>query len=147
MDNIFEAAGAERLIQRINQLHEHSERKWGKMNVSQMLIHCAYAFEDNTPKPTKFTLLLIRLFRKKTVVGDKPYRKNMLTARAFSTLDNDVDFAVGKERLINGIKKINALGFAHFDNRKHTVFGKLTGFEWNTFFVKHLDHHLRQFGV
>ncbi|MBP9797478.1 MAG: DUF1569 domain-containing protein, partial [Chitinophagales bacterium] len=30
---------------------------------------------------------------------------------------------------------------------KHPFFGKLSPEEWDTLTVKHLDHHLRQFGV
>ncbi len=147
MESVFEESGVNQLIERINNLDENSQALWGKMNVSQMLVHCAYAFEDVSPKASIISQLLIKLFRRSTVIGSKPYRKNMATAKAFSTLNKNPDFDIEKERLIRGISRIHHLGVDHFDNRRHTIFGRLSADEWNTFFSKHLDHHLRQFGV
>lgn len=45
------------------------------------------------------------------------------------------------------IKKTADLGESYFDGKENRSFGKLTKEEWNTLFAKHLDHHLRQFGV
>lgn len=146
MVNIFEQSGVNKFIERINKLESNSKALWGKMNVSQMLVHCSYAFEDNTPKARWFEKLLIKLFRRKTVIGDRPYKQNMITAKAFQ-ITGSYDFEEQKERLIRGINRIQQLGFEHFDGKEHGIFGKLDGHTWNNFFTKHLDHHLRQFGV
>ena len=35
----------------------------------------------------------------------------------------------------------------YFNNKENHSFGRLTKEEWNRMFYKHLDHHLKQFGV
>jgi hypothetical protein len=39
MQNVFDAKEAQQYIDRINQLTPETQRKWGKMSVSQMLAH------------------------------------------------------------------------------------------------------------
>jgi hypothetical protein len=34
-----------------------------------------------------------------------------------------------------------------FDTRDRAVFGRISGRSWGALQYKHLDHHLRQFGV
>ncbi|NER14629.1 DUF1569 domain-containing protein [Leptobacterium flavescens] len=146
MKSIFNKTGSDEFIERINNLKADTKGKWGKMEVSQMLAHCAYAFEDNSPRPKVIARLLIRFFAKSTVVGKKPYKRNMKTSPAFIVKDKR-DFETERTRLIKGIEKVQGLGEDYFNNRKHPVFGRMNSKEWNNFFSKHLDHHLKQFGV
>jgi hypothetical protein len=44
MQNVFDAKEAQQYIDRINQLTPETQRKWGKMSVSQMLAHCNVAY-------------------------------------------------------------------------------------------------------
>ena len=146
MPKLFEKEGAAQFVKRINQLHSDTVAKWGKMNVAQMLAHCAMAFEDNSPRPNFFTRLMIRVLVKRTVVGDKAYQKNMPTSSAF-TINDKRDFEMERQRLIQLIEQTQKKGASYFINRTHPVFGKLSAAEWDNCFAKHLDHHLRQFGV
>ena len=143
---IFEKGGASEYINRIKKLNANSPALWGKMNVAQMLAHCSPAFENNAPMPNLFTRFIIRFLVKSTVAGKKPYKKNMRTSKSFM-ITNKRDFEKEKNRLIGHLEKLETLGTAHFKNRKHPVFGKLSLEEWHNVFAKHLDHHLRQFGV
>ena len=45
------------------------------------------------------------------------------------------------------IRELSAAGEKGCDGRVHPFFGRLTGAEWGISQFKHLDHHLRQFGV
>ena len=150
MKNIFEAKETEAVISRINNLSPTTKPKWGKMSADQMLAHCNVAyemtFEDKHPKPNGFTKFMLNVFVKKTVVGDKPYKKNSRTAPQFIIADAK-HFVEEKARLIDYINKTQGLGAAHFDGKASHSFGALTTQEWNTMFYKHLDHHLNQFGV
>ena len=146
MDSIFEKKIAQRFINRIDILTSNSTGNWGEMSVSQMLAHCSAAFEDNSSGPNLITRLILRSFVRKIVIGNRPYKKNMKTAEAFVVTD-DRDFNEEKMRLIRSIEKIQELGTKYFENRKHPVFGNITIKEWNIFFSKHLNHHLKQFGV
>nr|MBI1232173.1 DUF1569 domain-containing protein [Cytophagales bacterium] len=137
-------------IQRIDRLNPTSQTLWGKMNVAQMLAHCnvtyEMAFENKHSKPNFFMGLILKAFVKKMVVNDTPYKKNVQTAPAFIIAD-ERDFEVEKVRLIQYLHKTVELGENHFDGRESLSFGKLSSGEWNNMFYKHLDHHLKQFGV
>ena len=82
--NIFTKPVVDELIGRINNLKPDTKQLWGKMSVDQMLAHCNVAYEmvydNNHPKPNFLVKLLINLFAKGFVIGDKPYKKNGPTA-------------------------------------------------------------------
>ncbi|MBI2259584.1 MAG: DUF1569 domain-containing protein [Flavobacteriia bacterium] len=148
--NIFTSEVSNQIIDRINKLSNESPTLWGKMNVAQMFAHCnvsyEYIFTDKHPKPNFFTKLMLKLFVKNTVVGDKKYKKNNPTAPPFKISDQRV-FEKEKNLLIENIIKVKDLGENHFDGKESHSFGVLNKNEWNNMFYKHLDHHLAQFGV
>ncbi len=150
MKNIFDKSTTEEIISRINLLKPTSERVWGKMNVAQMLAHCnvtyEMVYENIHPEPNPITKLILKLFVKSGVVGEKPYKHGLPTASQF-LMKEDKDFENEKNRLLHYIKKTQELGESHFHNKESLSFGKLTKQEWNNMFYKHLDHHLSQFGV
>jgi LPS sulfotransferase NodH len=45
------------------------------------------------------------------------------------------------------IERFAAAGLAGCTMHPHSFFGRLTPQEWAVLMYKHLDHHLRQFGV
>ncbi|HET8737076.1 MAG TPA: DUF1569 domain-containing protein [Pricia sp.] len=148
--NLFDEKEAQETVGRIKALTPESQPEWGKMNVSEMLAHCNVAYElvytDKHPQPNAIQKFLVQVFAKKIVVGPKPYKKNLRTAPVFLITDAR-DFETEKQRLIEHIGKTQKLGAEHFDRKENHAFGKLNATEWNTMFSKHLDHHLRQFGV
>ncbi|MCF3111288.1 DUF1569 domain-containing protein [Niabella sp. CC-SYL272] len=150
MTNIFSPEGAQTMINRIEQLTPESKPLWGKMSVGQMLAHLCVMYEtvytDKYPKPKGFLKWIMKTFIKKTVVGDAPYKRNIKTAPHF-LITSPRDFDREKTRLIDYIRQTQELGGTHFDGKESHSFGPLTQMEWNTMFSKHLDHHLRQFGV
>ncbi len=150
MKNIFDQKESEEVIDRINKLTSETKSSWGKMNVAQMLAHCnvvyELVYEDKHPKPGGIKKLVIKLFAKPIVVGEKPYKKNGMTAPQFVIADSR-EFEKEKTRLVNYILKTQELGREHFNNKESHSFGPLSDKEWNTMFYKHLDHHLIQFGV
>lgn len=150
MKNIFDAKVTNELIDRIHKLEPTTRPQWGKMSADQMLAHCnvtyEMAFEDKHKKPNGLTKLMLKLFVKNTVVGEKPYKRNSRTAPQFLIVDAR-NFEAEKERLVAYLQKTQNLGEAYFDGRESHSFGKLTKQEWNNMFYKHLHHHLTQFGV
>lgn len=148
--NIFTKEVSDKMIDRIYNLTPETKAQWGTMTVAQMLAHCNVAYElhyDNSHKrPNAFARFMIKLFAKKIVTGDKPYKRNSRTAPVF-VMKDDKDFEKEKKRLVDYIQKTQQLGEAHFDGKENLSFGKLTKSEWNNLFYKHLDHHLNQFGV
>ncbi len=150
MKNIFTKQITEEVIGRINNLTVETQPTWGKMNVAQMLAHCAVAYEgvytDKFPKPNAFVRFMLKTFVKKQVVSEKPYAKNGRTAPQFLITDTR-DFEIEKQKLVDCIVKTQELGEEHFNGKESHSLGKLTKEEWNNLFYKHLDHHLNQFRV
>ena len=150
MKNMFDLKESTEVIDRINQLTTDTKSLWGKMSVDQMLAHCNvpydFVYTNKYPKPNAFKKFMVTLFAKKMVVGDKPYPKNSRTAPEFIIVD-EKNFDAEKKQLVKNIEKTQNLGESHFDNKESHSFGALSKQEWNTMFFKHLDHHLKQFGV
>ncbi|MBB6632612.1 DUF1569 domain-containing protein [Cohnella thailandensis] len=57
------------------------------------------------------------------------------------------DFNVEKEKLIRKITTFQINGPEKCTTQPHPFFGKFSPEEWRKGIYKHLDHHLRQFGV
>jgi len=150
INNIFKADAVETITSRIKKLNQDSQPQWGKMNVAQMLAHLNITYEmvftNKHPKPKGLMKIILKLFIKKLVTGDKPYKKSSQTAPAFIISDTR-DFNKEQERLIAHINQVNDLGEKHFEGKESLSFGRLTVGEWNNMFYKHLNHHLEQFGV
>lgn len=147
MRSFFEAGVNEELTSRLNQLGPESKAKWGKMNVAQMLHHCQMPLNiilgknDYGLKPNWF----INLLFKKTMYNDKPWRKNLPTAKGFSVTD-DKDFDTEKAEMDSLLNELHGQREkTHWQD--HPAFGKLTKDQWGKMQYKHLDHHFRQFGV
>lgn len=150
MKNVFNQADVAEIIARLDKLTANSQPLWGKMAVGQMLAHCNVTYEmvyDNKhEKPNAFVRLILKLFVKKQVVGDVPYKQNGQTAPQF-VIKESKDFAAEKQRLLAYINKTLQLGENHFEGKESLSFGVLSKNEWNTMFYKHIDHHFKQFGV
>lgn len=149
--NIFEKEVSDEIINRINQLSSNQKAIWGTMSVDKMLAHCNVTYDytynpEKFKKPSAFKKFLLKNLIKKFVVSDKAYKPNGRTAPDF-IITEDKNFDNEKSLLIENINKTQQLGANHFDNKENFSFGKMTTNEWNTMFYKHLDHHLRQFGV
>jgi hypothetical protein len=150
MKDIFNQTTTTELIERINNLNSKSPSKWGKMSVDKMLAHCnvtyEMAYENIHKKPNLFMRFLLRIFVKKFVVNEIPYKKNIQTAPEFIIKDSK-KFDIEKNRLIEYLIKTEQLGATYFEDKESHSFGKLSAKEWSNLFYKHLDHHLTQFGV
>jgi hypothetical protein len=146
MKSIFEETTYNTVIARINSLHENSERQWGKMTVAQMAWHCQFPFVIGIKNKNNGNgNLFVRLFFKKQMFTDKPFRKNLPTVPNLKT-KKEKDLPTEK-----AILRQLVTDFYDCRNRKdwnpHPLFGKLTHEQWGKMEYKHVDHHLTQFGV
>ena len=150
MKNIFKKEVTNEVIERIEKLTSNSQPLWGEMSVGKMLAHCCVTYEmvytDKHKKPNGFVKMMLKLFVKNAVVSEKAYAKNGKTAPQF-IIKEDKNFDAEKQRLIDFMIKTQELGESHFDAKESHSFGKLSVSQWNNMFYKHLDHHLKQFGV
>lgn len=145
--NLFEAAVKQEIINRINKLTPESQRQWGKMNVSQMLAHLqipmGVALGTDTVKGNWLMKMILPLFKKK-LYDETPWKQGLPTDKSFVMTGLEKDFNAEKKQLLN---KIDLFTETNMVNEKHPVFGKLTKEQWSKATWKHIDHHLRQFGV
>jgi hypothetical protein len=151
LPSIFESSTTFSLHERINSLTPQTVPIWGKMNVGQMLSHCQVIYQqilgENKQKPAPFTAWMLRTFFKKSMVNDVPYKPNLPTAPAFVRLGQEFDFVAERQKLKNYITQIQELGPEKMASIPSLTLKKLSAREWNNLIYKHIDHHLKQFGV
>ena len=149
MKSLFNPPDREALAHRLATLESGTLRQWGRMDPAQMLLHCARGLEAATgDRPMKQVILgkLITPFIRGMVLGERPFRKNSPTDPTFVVADAR-DFEAERIRLATLIDRFVQRGPESAGKATHTVFGRLNGDEWGRLMHKHLDHHLRQFGV
>ena len=146
--NLFDQSTCQEIIDRLNKLSSTSERQWGKMTAAQMLAHCKEAYKvPLTSKPLKkHPLSFIGWIFKKQLFNIKPYKQNLPTAPNF-IIKEEKDFDKEKAEMLSIVKAFHEKGAAGVGDKVHPLFGKLTAEQWGLSMWKHLDHHLRQFGV
>jgi hypothetical protein len=149
MKSMFEPGTLDEIARRAGSLNAGTRHLWGTMNVAQMLAHCAVTLEVATGEREVPRLLIGRLIGplfKKRYHDDSEFRRNGPTNPSFVVTD-ERDFARERERLLRLTREFSEGGEAMCTTRPHSFFGSLTPGEWGKGVYKHLDHHLRQFGV
>jgi hypothetical protein len=150
MKNLFEAGRVEEVKERMAQLRPDSERLWGKMNAAQALAHCSSAVEwavgDRIPPRMFLGRIMGRIVKPLVLGNNEPMRRNSPTAKDLVVRD-ERDLEAERGRLRGLIDRFAAAGPKGCTTHPHSFFGRLTPEEWATLMYKHLDHHLRQFGV
>ena len=150
MKDLFDAARVEEVKQRIARLRPDSQRQWGKMNAPQALAHCSRGFElasgDLRPPRVLIGRIIGPIIRPKVFENDEPLRRNSPTVKGL-VIQDDRDLAEERARLYGVIDRFVAAGPKGCTTHPHSFFGPLTPEEWAILMYKHLDHHLRQFGV
>ncbi|MFP5211715.1 MAG: DUF1569 domain-containing protein [Acidobacteriota bacterium] len=153
MKNLFDPTLAEDIKRRIMRLNPESERQWGTMTVAQTLAHCTAGIQMATgvinPRRASFPANVIGLAIKPLVFGDdKPMRRNSPSSpELFSADTGRCDFERERTQLIATIHDFTDKGAAGCSQHPHPFFGPLKPQQWAILMYKHLDHHLRQFGV
>ncbi|MFS0724823.1 DUF1569 domain-containing protein [Paenibacillus sp. 1P07SE] len=149
MKNLYNKSDAAEILSRIERLTPHTSPQWGSMKPAQMLAHCS-AFQD-IPMGNSFPSrgLLGRLvggFAKPAFYNDKPLPHNMSTIPTI-LISDERDFEEEKEKLKLKIATFQSDGPKKCSSHPHPFFGRLTAEQWGMGIYKHLDHHLKQFGV
>lgn len=149
MHKLNEPVVVREITERINNLRADSARKRGKMNVAQMLAHCSVAMENSLGDRIIKQGLMGKIFgalAKKSMMGPKPAKAGMPTDPNF-VVQGDEDFATEQQRLANLVSRFATTDADTLARNQHPFFGKMTADDWGILNYKHLDHHLRQFGV
>ncbi|MCE9593864.1 MAG: DUF1569 domain-containing protein [Planctomycetes bacterium] len=147
--SLFVAADRQEMLARVARLTASTKPAWGKLNVAQMCAHCQ--------APLNVALGELRLKRgligilfgglaKKKLLSPEPWKPGLPTAPEFRVVDPR-DFAREHRALTELVRRFGEGGPSKLTQEPHPFFGPLTVEQWSELQWRHLDHHLRQFGV
>ena len=152
MKNLFKEEDHTTIFRRINQLTKDHQAHWGKMNVTQMLCHCAdqlrlaMGFIEVKPKTNFFK----RTFLKRFALWFRVPKNRAETLDEINQVKGNGTPSVSfVDDRVNLVKLMNLFleQPEDYEWTPHPTFGKLSRKEWGRLAYQHLDHHLRQFGV
>jgi len=149
MESLFVPADREALSLRLAALEADSPRRWGKMDPAQMLHHCACGLEAATgdrPMKQRFLGRLLAPLIKSLALGKRPFGRNSPTDPSF-IVKGSRNFDLERTRFATILDRFVQRGPEGAAKATHAFFGKLSGEAWGRLMWKHLDHHMRQFGV
>jgi hypothetical protein len=146
--SLFEREAREELVRRMESIDPRRGPLWGKMNAGQMLAHIIASLRMSTgelPTKPKRTPLKNPLGRWLIIYGMKTWPHGAPSAPellADPPAEWDADLARFRELLEEAGTRSPAGEWP-----PHPAFGRLTGTQWGHLGYKHVEHHLRQFGV
>ncbi|HYD91420.1 MAG TPA: DUF1569 domain-containing protein [Flavobacterium sp.] len=149
MESLFDKQGNQNIVDRINQLTPITLSQWGKMTVSQMLEHCQQpikvSFGTLELKPNLISFLFGKSAKRQMLTQPR-FKKSLPTVKEFKII-HEPNFEEARKQLIEMVSKYADEGHSAIKVSKHPFFGNMTMEEWDILQWKHLDHHLKQFGV
>ena len=147
MNSLWKEASRRDLLARATKLSPDSRPLWGKFTVDRMLAHLVDSLRMGSGElPTKSKRLAMRRWPLNVLlVYIVPWPKGVPTARellARSPEKFEIELAT-LERYIDAFGR----SADRRDWPEHPAFGKLSPKAWGRLTYRHVDHHLRQFGV
>ncbi|WP_336958438.1 DUF1569 domain-containing protein [Chryseobacterium contaminans] len=147
--NLLKKETADLIIARVNNLSAIHQPQWGIMTAAEMLLHCnscnrQILEEERGNKKTQPKQYLLRILALYIAPG---FKKNIQGEAEHNTKGkaNDLDFEKYKSEFVELISQFP------FNTKpltlSHPAFGNISTKEWGIAAYKHMDHHLRQFGV
>lgn len=150
INNLYDPTAVSEIMARIEKLTPASRGQWGKMNVAQMLAHCNISLETamgkNVLPPAFFLGRLIGKMMRAGALSEKPFGKGAPSDKSY-VFEAGLDFDEQKIKVKASLQAFMQDGPAGCTTHPHPFFGHFTPGEWAVFQWKHMDHHLRQFGV
>ena len=148
MAQLHDSRDRAEIVRRLRALRPESERRWGKMSVTQMLWHVNEAMEGALGRiqaePTRILPLPRPLL--KFLVLNAPWGKGAPTLKRWIPQAESYDFVSERDRCCRLVEEIasKSIGAAWPDS---PTLGKMSGRDVSRLHAKHLSHHLKQFGV
>lgn len=136
------------LIARLDRLTPHATPLWGRMNAQQMLAHLVDGLRmaaGELPVSPKYLLPLRYFPVKHLMIYVLPFPRNVPTAPELRSRPPE---SIDVERMkVKELLETLAAFPADAPRADHPIFGTMTTAHWGALGHKHIDHHLRQFGV
>ena len=147
MPMLHDAQFREETKKRLRALTPQTGRRWGKMSVDQMLWHVNCALENALGRyPIATIKIPLPKFLLKFIVLNLPWRKGNTPTAPELLASASHDFERERSRTLALLDDFSAVPIEG-RWRDSAFLGPLTGEEWSRLQGKHVDHHLRQFGV
>jgi Protein of unknown function (DUF1569) len=147
MKTIWDPGCRQQILARFERLTPDARPAWGHMTAAQMLAHladplkAAMGSKTVAAKPSAFSNPIVRTL----VIYWMPWPKGAPTAPEFIHAHEE-HFADNLTALRATLKEFVASGDSA-RREPHPAFGQLSGKAWGRLVYRHLDHHLRQFGI
>lgn len=151
LESLFDTSDRERLMARLSALRPDSERCWGRMTAHQAVCHLSDTFRamlGDRPLPSREIDWKRKLMRFAAFTSALPWPEGAptspgLDAEKEGTRPADFGNDLGELRdLVDRFVATGGRGLA-----PHWAWGTMTRGVWGRYGWRHLNHHLRQFGV
>lgn len=146
-NTVRDAAARAAILSRFEKLAATAKPLWGKMSAVQMVQHVTAPMltaMGELPVPARPGLLRTAMMRY-LIIHVLPWPKGAPTAKEYmpaDTGDMKTHLAHFEETLERFGTRAEAAVWT-----EHPAFGNLTMKDWDCLTSRHLDHHLRQFGL
>lgn len=147
MKSIFDPAARAELLARFDRIPRDAAPKWGKMNAPRMLCHVSDSLRvalGDKQVAVKKSFLSNRLMRWLLIYA-LPWPKGAPTSPEMLTT-SPAEWEEDRRALRELVERVGARG-PDAPWPPHPAFGGLSGRQYGHLMHRHLDHHLRQFGV
>ena len=138
MKTLFDSEARREILERLGRLTPESSRRWGKMDVSKMVCHLRDHFLTALGDIDAGGGIAPMTWAPLKWLGIETAPEMLQTEP--ETFERDV---AALRQVIERFVALGPEGAFH----AHPLFGPLSGEQWGRLAYRHLDHHLRQFGV
>ena len=147
--SLRDTAGRRAILERLATLTPEHSRLWGRMEPSQMLPHLAsglrLALGEKKPEGTPPGALRGAVLRRLAIYW-LPWPKGKIESLPGAFNTPSAGFNRDREIAVELIERF-ASAPARTLGSIHPAFGRMSARDWDVLQYRHLDHHLRQFGV
>jgi hypothetical protein len=147
MKTFFDEQARQGILARAARLTPEARPRWGRMNAEMMLAHLVeslrMAVGETRPKPKKLPIRFTPL--RQLIVYWLPFPKGAPTVPEL--LPSDRRSIEENRRELARLAALFGERGAHPEWPPHPAFGNLGRRGWGVLTWRHIDHHLRQFGV
>jgi len=145
--SLSDASSRRELLERLERLTPDAKARWGKMSAPQMVAHLAdwLLMASGELKTAARSGVLRYPPFKQLAIYWLPFPRNVMTSPellARKPSEWSVEQASVRERVESFEKLYSTPPWP-----EHPVFGTMSPRAWCVFAYRHMDHHLRQFGI
>ena len=148
MKSLFDDATRAALVARLDRLTADTPARWGKFTAPKMVAHlnqsARMAMGSLAVAPRRS--FLTNAFMRWLIIYVAPFPKSAPTAPELLSAGHNAEFDAERAEFHELLRKLLARRYEEAWP-PHPAFGPMTGKDWGVLGHKHIDHHLRQFGV